>query len=93
MIMLYNDLEATVFKTNTLKTNKFLSWSVNTIVKKSNPVKNKPPRVAIMKFERQTYKGIGNYMWKTILNGITNTLAPGGKHVKPNKKNKKHSHY
>jgi len=91
MIMLYNDLEATVFKTNTLKTNKFLSWSVNTIVKKSNPIKNKPPRVAIMKFERQTYKGIGNYMWKTILNGITNTLAPGGKHVKPNKKNKKHS--
>jgi len=85
MTMLYNSLEAKVFKKNSFKTNKFLSWSVNSLVKKSNPLKNKPARVAIMEFERDTYKGIGNYMWKTILSGVINTLAPGGKLVKPNK--------
>lgn len=89
MTMLYNNLEARVFKKNSLERNKFLSWSVNTLVKKSNPVKNKPARVASMEFERATYKGIGNYMWKTILNGVINTLTPGGKHIKPDKKNKK----
>ncbi len=89
MTMLYNNLEARVFKKNSLERNKFLSWSVNTLVKKSNPSKNKSARVASMEFERATYKGIGNYMWKTILNGITNTLVPGGKRVKPKKKNKK----
>ena len=89
MTLLYNSLEARVFKKNSFQTNKFLSWSVNSLVKKSNPKKNKPARVASMQFERDTYKGIGNFMWKTILNGITNTLAPGGKLVKPNKKKEK----
>ena len=91
MIMLYDNLEAKVFKSDSFETNKFLSWSVNTLVKQSNPTKNKPPKAAVMGHERETYKGIGNYMWKTILNGITNTISPGGKHVNSHHKSKKHS--
>ena len=86
MTMLYHDLEATVFKANTFETNKLLSWSVNSVIKKSNPKKNRKTRIAVMEFERDTYKGLGNYMWKTLLSGITNSIAPGGKQVKFSKK-------
>lgn len=89
MTMLYQNLEANVFKAHSLEKNKFLSWSVNAIIKKSNPHKNKKARIAVMEFERDKYKGIGNYIWKTILSGITNSIAPGGKLVKTHKKRKK----
>jgi hypothetical protein len=89
MIMLYHDLEAHVFKVNSLEENKFLSWAVNTLVKKANPTRKKKARVAVMHFERDPYKSVGNYLWKSILSGITNTMAPGGKTVKSPKKKKK----
>ena len=31
-----------------------------------------------MKFERVLYKGFGNFLWKTLQNGIVNTIAPFG---------------
>ncbi|PCE65993.1 hypothetical protein [Sediminicola luteus] len=86
MIMLYHDLEAHVFKVNSLEENKFLSWAVNTLVKKANPTRKKKARVAVMHFKRDPYKSVGNYLWKSILSGITNTMAPGGKTVKSPKK-------
>ena len=86
MTMLYQNLEAKVFKAHSLEKNKFLSWSVNAIIKKSNPHKNKKARIVVMEFERDKYKGLGNYIWKTILSGITNSIAPGGKQVKAHKK-------
>ncbi len=87
--MLYDNLKANVFKANSLEKNKFLSWSVNAVIKKSNPNKHNKTRIAVMEFERSTYKGLGNYIWKTVLTGITNSIAPGGKQIKPNKKRKK----
>lgn len=88
MTMLYHDLEADVFKNKSTEENHFLSWTVNSLIHNSNPKKNKAPRVAAMHFERVTYKGLGNYFWKTLQNGLINTIAPGGKHVKKDKKKK-----
>ena len=31
-----------------------------------------------MDFERTPYKGLGNYLWKTIESGIINTVSPVG---------------
>jgi hypothetical protein len=89
MTMLYHDLEAEVFK-STNEENKFLSWTVNTFVKKSNPRKNRTPREVNLHFDRVEYKGLGNYFWKTLQGGIINTIA-GGNQTKASKE-KKHQH-
>lgn len=78
MTMLYKDLEADVFKRKNTDKNEFLSWSVNHLLHKSNPGNNGEVREATMKFERVMYKGFGNYLWKTLQNGIVNTIAPFG---------------
>ena len=48
------------------------------MIHKSNPSKNGEAREATMKFERVLYKGLGNYLWKTLQNGIVNSIAPFG---------------
>ena len=78
MTMLYKDLEADVFKRKNTDKNEFLSWSVNNLLHKSNPGNNGEVREATMKFERVIYKGFGNFLWKTLQNGIVNTIAPFG---------------
>ena len=78
MTMLYQDLKADVFKKKNSDKNEILSWSVNHLLHKSNPGKNGEVREATMKFERVMYKGMGNYIWKTLQNGIVNTIAPFG---------------
>jgi hypothetical protein len=78
MKMLYHDLEAEVFKKKTAEKNDFLSWSVNNLIHKSNPGNNGEIREATMKFERVMYKGFGNFLWKTLQNGIVNSIAPFG---------------
>lgn len=82
MTMLYNNLEATVFKSNSLEKNKFLSWSVNHVVRRSNPNKKGKVKEVSMSFTRDTYKGLGNYFWKTLQSGIVNTISPTGKDKK-----------
>ena len=61
-----------------MEKNDFLSWSVNNLVHKSNPGNNGEVREATMKFERVMYKGFGNFLWKTLQNGIVNSIAPFG---------------
>ena len=78
MTMLYKDLEAEVFKRKNTDKNELLSWSVNNLLHKSNPSNNGEVREATMKFERVLYKGFGNFLWKTLQNGIVNTIAPFG---------------
>jgi len=90
MTMLYHDLEAEVFKSKTNEENKFLSWTVNSLVKKSNPKKNKTPREVNLHFDRVQYKSLGNYFWKTLQGGIINSIA-GGNQTKASKE-KKHHH-
>jgi hypothetical protein len=79
MTMLYSDLEAEVFKHKNNDRSGFLSWGVNSVVHKSNPGKNGKVREVMMNFDRVSYKGFGNVLWKTLQSGIVNTIAPFGK--------------
>ncbi len=83
MTMLYNDLEAKIFKSHSTEKNKILSWSVNQIIHNSNPSKHKKSkiRVAEMHYNRINIEGFGSYLWRTLQSGITNTIAPGGKTI------------
>ncbi len=75
----YHDLEAEVFKPKNTEKSNFLSWSVNNLIHKSNPGKNGELREATMNFDRVIYKGFGNFLWKTLQNGLVNSMAPFGK--------------
>ena len=78
MTMLYSDLKTEVLKSKKNEKSGFLSWSVNSLVNKSNPGQNGQVRVGIMSFDRVLYKGMGNYLWKTLQSGIVNTIEPFG---------------
>ena len=80
MTMLYHDLETNILKSETDKRKSlFKSWGVNKIVHKGNPGKNEKVREVIMSFDRVEYKGLGNYLWKTIQSGLVNSISPTGK--------------
>ena len=78
MTMLYHDMEAEVFKFKNTEKSDFLSWSVNQLIHHSNPGNNGKVRVAALRTERVEYKGMGNYLWKTLQSGIVSTVAPFG---------------
>ncbi|MEN8125206.1 MAG: hypothetical protein ABFR32_08745 [Bacteroidota bacterium] len=83
MTMLYDDLEAEIFKSNSTEKNKVLSWTVNKVIHNSNPNKRKNSkiRIAEMHYNRINYEGFGSYLWRTLQSGITNTIAPGGNSI------------
>ena len=91
MVMLYSGLEAEFVKKNEKDKNKFMSWAANTVTFKSNPGKNNKLRTANMEFNRVTYKGFGNFMWKTLQSGIMRTVIPSSKATKagPEQKEKR----
>jgi hypothetical protein len=89
MTMLYHDLETKILKSESTDKSKFKSWGINRIVHKGNPGKNNKVREVIMSFDRVEYKGLGNYLWKTIQSGLVNTIAPIGKKTDAYKEEKK----
>jgi len=78
MLMRYTNLEAEVFKLKKTDRSGFFSWGVNTLIHKSNPGNNGKVREVMMHFDRVSYKGFGNVLWKTLQSGIINTIAPFG---------------
>ncbi len=97
MTLLYDNLKADVFKHHSTKEIEILSWSVNSLLHKSNPNKHGKIREVEMYTERVPYKGFANLIWKTLQSGIVNTFAPVGKiseekaqrkHKRKSKKNK-----
>ena len=76
MTMLYHDLDGVVVRKDMEQTNKFLSWVANTAMISNNPIPNKEKRTEAMYFNRVMYKGLGNFIWKTLQSGITATLIP-----------------
>jgi len=76
MTMLYHDLDGAVVRKDMKQTNKFLSWVANAAMIRNNPVPKKDKRVVPMYFNRVIYKGLGNFLWKTLQSGITATLIP-----------------
>ncbi len=93
MEFLYEDMDIEILNKidgEEVKGKKFFSFVANRIIKKSNPIGNKPPRIAEMYFERDKNKGIFNYLWKTVFSGIKATASQGKKHlVDDSKKNTK----
>lgn len=76
MTMQYHDLEGNIRRQDMENKNRFLSWAANQIIISNNPVNNNPVRTVPMYFERVPYKGIGNYLWKTVQSGIMATVIP-----------------
>jgi hypothetical protein len=74
MTMLYHDLALTVDKKEKEGQNKFLSWGATAAVRKNNPIEGKPPKTAVMFYERDIEKGFGNFLWKTIFSGLKATM-------------------
>ena len=75
MLMLYNNLSLNVVRKDEKRNNKFLSWSATKVIRKNNPVGNKPPKSVYMYFERDRERGIGNFFWKTIFSGLKATFV------------------
>lgn len=78
MKMLYHNLDLFVMKKDERTKNTFLSWGVNSFIRKNNPRKgvNKKPKVVMMFFERNMEKGFGNFFWKTTFSGLKATMIP-----------------
>lgn len=81
LVMVYDDLTATVLRQKNQRKNKTFSWLANAAVRKENP-KNGKLKVAQMKYQRIPYKGFGNYMFKTIESGLINSVYPFGNRKK-----------
>jgi len=79
LTMLYKDLEVEFLKEegDQSKTKSFLA---NTLVKSSNPNRRGKTIVGVIEFDRVPYKGLGNYLWKSLQSGLVNSLSPVGKH-------------
>lgn len=76
MTMLYKNLDGAIMKNEPEETNKFLSWVANMVMIRNNPLKNKDIYIAPMFFNSVNYKGLGNFLWKTLQSGITATIIP-----------------
>ncbi len=79
LTMLYEDL-AVEFLQEEGQRNKAKSLLANTLVKNSNPNRRGKTLVGVIEFDRVPYKGLGNYLWKSIQSGLVNSLSPVGKH-------------
>ena len=82
MTMLYKNLHASILKSNKSSENHFLSSIANGLIHKSNPNKRGKIKIVRINFKRDEFKGLGSYLWKTIQNGIINTITPVRKRVR-----------
>jgi len=88
MMMLYHDMSLQAMKKKDEQaTNRFLSWGVNSFVRKNNPRKGegKEAKAASMFFERDVEKGFGNFFWKTLFSGMKATMLPSVNTTNQNK--------
>ncbi|MDR6563034.1 MULTISPECIES: hypothetical protein [unclassified Arcicella] len=77
--MLYQDLNVMIYKfppeDGVFKKRKLLSFIANTfVIKKSNPTGKKPPRVAIINYQRIPDKPFFYTLWKGLLEGIKGSV-------------------
>ena len=79
MEMLYHGIDIQALKKKGQQKNRFLSWGVNSLVRKNNPRigKDKSAKKVCLFFRRDMEKGLGNFFWETIFSGIKATLLPG----------------
>ena len=82
MTMLYKNLHASILKSKKSSENHLLTSIANGLIRKSNPNKRGKIKTVRMNFKRDEFKGLGSYLWKTIQNGIINTITPVRKRVR-----------
>ncbi|MDN5349772.1 MAG: hypothetical protein PWQ54_1168 [Bacteroidales bacterium] len=75
--MRYHDLVVDITQKRSNNPNKFLSLVANLILRRENPAEGDGIRQVQMQTARVPYKGFFNMYWKTIENGLVNTLKPG----------------
>ena len=78
--LLYDDLKVAVLKkkkdTGILKEKKLASWGANMIIKDANPSGKEAPRLIRVHFNREINRSIFHLSWKTLLEGIKETVMP-----------------
>jgi hypothetical protein len=85
MTMYYHDLKASVLRSKSItKEDGFLSFIANGLARNSNPNKRGKVKVVTISSERKPHKGLGNHLWKSLQNGIVNTISPFGKRARKN---------
>ncbi|WP_027126317.1 hypothetical protein [Gelidibacter mesophilus] len=88
LTMRYSDLHVDIPLKHKL-TEHTLSFLASSAIHKFNPKKNGKLRVAEIDYDRIPYKGIGGYVVKSILEGVTNTISPFGHQDEQTKSNAK----
>ncbi len=81
LTMYYKDLQIEV-ENKKNKEKKGVNWLANSMVKSSNPNKKGKLIIGSMAYEREYYKGLPNFIWKSIQSGIVNSFNPVGKRKK-----------
>jgi hypothetical protein len=78
MQMLYKNMNFQALKKDEQTVNKFVSWGINSFVRKNNlqKGKGKSAKQAVMFFQRDVEKGFGNFFWKTLYSGMKATMLP-----------------
>ncbi|MDA3942249.1 MAG: hypothetical protein PF694_01770 [Bacteroidetes bacterium] len=77
--MRYQNLDMALTKKRSEEPNKFLSKLLNMIIKSDNPSEDEGVRRVSMQADRVPYKGFFNLYWKTLEDGLINTVKPGKK--------------
>ncbi|MGI9548208.1 MAG: hypothetical protein ACR2MM_13270 [Flavobacteriaceae bacterium] len=81
LAMYYKDLEIQI-ENKKDKEKKGVNWLANSMVKSSNPNKKGKLIIGSMNYEREYYKGLPNYLWKSIQTGVVNSFNPVGNRKK-----------
>lgn len=76
---LYHDLKVSLMKeqekTKVMKIKKLLSFVANkSVLKRSNPLRNKPVKTVVVNFQRNPQKGFFSTFWNALLEGIKGTV-------------------
>lgn len=80
MEFLYQDLDIELLKKDPDKQWGFISRMANAVALSNNPAPGKELKIVTVGYERNKYKGLINYVWKTIQSGMINTILPTKKH-------------
>jgi len=80
MEFLYQDLDIELLKKDPEKQWGFISLMANAVAVSNNPAPGKELKIVTVGYERNKYKGLINYVWKTIQSGMINTILPTKKH-------------
>jgi len=80
----YDNLDFTILKQNDEgghKERRFLSFIAGQIIRNSNTPEGNKAYIAHVDYHRDMNKGVINFIWKSILEGIKATVTPGTKNL------------